>query len=325
MPSRYRYPNRRPRLQIGSKYSKNRRRKYNTKRALKPHQVRFSGGTRNANQVELIRPVTLKPTSIIKKFCYINTSELTNATIADKQNPMHITWNLNSPWLLQDDTYADQGNASWRWNKEVTMHDNGDPVLTGTSMPGMFDGQGVALGYANLICLGVKATITYTPLYAPNSASGAPTALFAVIQSNSNQLDNLTTIEDIYATPFSTVRKVIGGGTNSGDHSGAVRSAKMVIKYSPRRFNNLQSLRDNREYWAHLTETATRTGTHPADKDRLTFGVLNCLTNPNSERAMVSGMLQIKWESTYMFTEPFTGPTNQYPGAPAGVQYHDEL
>ena len=42
------------------------------------------------------------------------------------------------------------------------------------------------------------------------------------------------------------------------------------------------------------------------------------MTNPVSKRAMGSVMIQVKIESTYLFTEPFNGPQNLFPAIPAG-------
>lgn len=85
-------------------------RRKHVKKRLAPGRVRFRPSTAKyqlANKVELIRPITLKPSSVMKKFIYYNTAEVRNATIADAQNAQFITFNLNSPWILQDDTYSE--------------------------------------------------------------------------------------------------------------------------------------------------------------------------------------------------------------------------
>lgn len=292
------------------------------RRRLAPARVRFRPHTAKyqlANKVELIRPITLKPASVMKKFIYYNTAEIRNATIADAQNAQFCTFNLNSPWILQDDTYTEQGSNTWKWNTTMTDHDNDSAVTTGTSYPGLYGTGNVGLGYANSLCVGTKFTLTGTPIFAPNSSSGAPAALFAIVQSQSSHVDNTLTIDELYATPYVQVRKITSGGTNSGDLTGNTKSASIVLKYSPKRFNNVTNLKDNHQFNATLTNpVAAQTGKHPADKDRVTFGLVNVMTNPVSKRAMGSVMIQVKIESTYLFTEPFNGPQNLFPAIPAG-------
>lgn len=309
------------------KRRRNIRRKRVIRRRLAPARVRFRPSTAKyqlANKVELIRPITLKPSSVMKKFIYYNTAEVRNATIADAQNSQFVTFNLNSPWILQDDTYTEQGNNTWKWNTTMAEHSNGSAVASGTTFPGIYGTGNIGLGYANSLCVGTKFTLTGTPIFAPNSSSGAPAALFAVVQSQSSHVDNTMTIDELYSTPYTQVRKISSGGTNSGDLSGNTKSASIVLKYSPKRFNNIKDLRDNHQFNATLTspEAGAQTGKHPDDKDRVTFGLVNVMTNPVSKRSMGSVMIQVKVESTYLFTEPFNSPANLYPAIPIVEHTH---
>ena len=309
---------------------RNHRRRGVIRRKFAPKRVRFrpSAKYQLANKVELIRPITLKPASVMKKFIYYNTAEIRNATIGDAQNSQFVTFNLNSPWILQDDTYAEQGTNTWKWNTAMVEHPGTTDAITGTSYPGFYGTGMIGMGYANALCVGTKFTVTGTPIFAPNSSSGAPAALFAVVQSQSSHLANTMTIDDLYSTPYTQVRKITSGGTNSGDLSGNTKSASIVLKYSPKRFNNVKDLRDNHQFNATLTSPegspGNQQGTHPQDKDRVSFGLVNVMTNPVSKRSMGSVMIQVKVESTYLFTEAFNGPSNQYPAIPAIIQ-HDEL
>lgn len=307
---RRRAPYRRRRRNYGRKFTN--RRKYSPRSRI---QYRANAKYQLANKVELIKPITLKPMSQIKKFIYYNTAEVVNTTIADAQNAQFITFNLNSPWLLNDDTYIDQGNNSWNWNTPVQTHADGTTVQSGTSFPGMFDTvSSIGYGYANILIVGAKYTFTATPIFRANQQSGAPTALFSLVQSQSTHITQNTTIDDIYGMPYSQVRLVQGGGTNSGDLSGNAKSASIVLKYSPKRFNKVQSLLDNHQFRA--TVDSNFYGTKPSDMDRVSFGLVNVMSHPNTANPCVSCMIQVKCEITALFSEPLNN-NNTYPGLPA--------
>lgn len=299
------------------RFNNNRRPRRRRRRKYKPKQAMYKPNAKYqlANKVELIRPITLKPKSIMKKFIFYNVAEIANDTIGGVQNAQHVTFYLNSPWILNSDIYATQGGNTWSWNHLMTAHVNGSAPTTGTSYPGMFDASAIGNGYQDACIVGTKLVITAQSIFRPNRVSGDPAALFAVVNSQaSTALTQSTTIDDIYASPYSQVRKINHGGTNSGDLSGNVKDASITLKYSPKRFNNIKDIRDNHGFFSHLSQDLT-SANHPSELDRVTFGLVNIMTNPVTHRGAGSVMLQVKQEVTVLFSEPFNN-TNQYPALP---------
>ena len=302
----YRY-RRRPRV-------RRRRKKYQPKNVMYKKNAKYQ----LANKVELIRPITLKPKSVMKKFIFYNIAEVSNDTIGGVQNAQHVTFYLNSPWILNNDTYATQGGNQWNWNNPMTVHVNGSAPTTGTSYPGMFEANGIGNGYQDACIVGTKVTISGSSLFRPNRATGDPCALFAVVNSQaSTALSQLTTIDELYASPYCQVRRIAHGGTNSGDLSGNVKDASITLKYSPKRFNNIKDIRDNHGFFSHVSQDLS-SANHPSELDRVTFGIVNCMSNPATHRGAGTIMLQVKQEVTVLFSEPFNN-RNQFPAIPAGA------
>lgn len=290
-----------------------------TKRKLKPRARQNYAGTARyqlANRVELIRPISLKPKSVMKKFIYYNTSEVVNNLIGGTQNAQHMTMYLNSPWFVRSTTYSDQGTNTWRWNKALGTHANGDDSTVGTSFDGLFsDATSVGNQYQDACIVGAKTTITATPtFYSSNASPGAITALFAVIQTQDSDLDQTTTIDQLYQKPYCQVRKIVGSQNNAGDIGGNSKDASIVVRYSPKRFNNIKDIRDNGVFFSKVDRGGTN-GRHPNEIDRLTFGLVNVVSNPATPRKCCPVALQIKHEVTMLFSEPFNSQ-NQYPAAP---------
>ena len=307
----------------GNRNFRRRRNKNAKRRKYQPKQNNYVSRTPKpvlSNKVELIRPITLKPKSVMKKFIFYNIAEVVNDTIAGVQNSQHVTFYLNSPWILNNDTYATQGNNKWNWNKVMTVHVNGAAPNTGTSYPGMFEQNAIGNGYQDACVVGAKVTIKASSLFAPNRYSGDPAALFAVINTQSaNQLTQTTNIDDIYAMPYSQVKRIAHGGTNDGSLSGNVKDAQITIKYSPKRFNNIKDIRDNHGFFAHVSQDLTA-AQHPSELDRVTFGIVNCMSNPATQRGAGSVMLQVKQEIVVLFSEPFNN-NNQFPALPADLSH----
>lgn len=303
-------------------------------RRFKPKQVQFQ--KRNAkyqlaNKVELIRPITLKPTSAIRKFIYYNTAEIKNRLSAENNQQMQFQQHyLNSPWILASDSHAEPGNSTWRWNKTMVVHADSDPGPapdTGTAYPGLYDNAAsIGMGYQNQTVVGHKCTITATPLIDANVGPKAITALFAQVNAQASTLNQNSTIDDLYEMPYTQVRKITGGQNNNGDLGGNTKSAKIVIKYSPKRFNNVKDIRDVPKFSA-LLNLAGNSAKHPAERDSVVFGICNVLTNPENKKECVKVLLQIKHEVTVLFAEPYsnynrTQPLPAMPVAPVNQGGH---
>lgn len=289
------------------------------RRRLRPQRAvyRPNAKYRLANKVELLRPVTLKPKSVVKKLIMYNTAEIRNQLIGGVQNSQHMTLYLNSLWPLQSDLYARQGTNTWNWNQAFTVHVDADPVGSGTSYSGVFTNpESVGLQYQNFCILGTKVTLTATPIEFANAIGGSPTGLFSVVQTQPNNLTNTTNINDIYTLPYAQVRKIEGGTMTTGALNGNTKSASIVLKYSPKRYNNIVDLKDNKEFKGHINVGGTQ-GKHPSEVDRITFGLVNLMVNPTVPNVCCPVMLQMKIETTCLFTEPFSS-NNQNPAIPAG-------
>lgn len=292
----------------------------------KPRQYNYRGKSyqNNANKIELVRPMTLKSTSVIKKFVYYNTAEvLNNLDTSGNQNAQFFSMLLNSPWLFSSDQFARQHSNSWNWNKPFLAHSPGDPSNAGTYLPGMFESlESIGNQYQNHIIVGTKTTITASPIFhEANQSSGAQTALFANIQTQGSNLTPATTIDDLYNLPYTQLKKVVGAQSNNGDLNGSTKGAVIVIKYSPKRMNNLKDIRDNREFVAQV-DVGGANGRHPADVDRITFGIVNVASNPQTPRKCSPILLQVKHEATVLMTEPLNnGNVTVAKSAGAGATY----
>lgn len=311
------------------KYNKNSNYKYAKKYAkrFKPSQkVVFAGNKRKrtlANKVELIRPITLKPVSVMKKFIYYNTAEVNNNLIADQQNCQFFSMYLNSPWIQNSNVYTNQGNNTWNWNKAITQqpYNSYSAVSQGTSYPGFFgpdEDSSIGLAYQNSCIVGAKVTLTCSPLSEETTTtSGGPTAFFAIMDSQTVSIDQATTIDDLYELPFTTVKKISGGKRTDGQLNGNALSSKIVIKYSPKKFNNINDIKDNHQFFATVL-SSNNTGKPPAELDRLSFGLVNVLSVPTIKQKCLKCMIQLKSEVTVLFTEPNKNK-NQFPADPVGV------
>lgn len=290
-------------------YKKRNYKKRNYKKKYQPKQNNYSGGTRQT--IQLLRPVSLKPKSCLKKVIFYNTAEVKNTLIGGQQNAQFISMYLNSPWLQASNLYAAQGTNLWNWNVAHSNHSNGTNVQTGTAYPNLFGQNEIGTQYQDLCIVGTKITLTATPLAA--HAVCGPTAFFAQINSQSTDLTSSSKIEDLYAMPNTTLRKV------SGNQSGASvltspKSCKIVLKYSPKRFNNIKDIRDNASFFAHVNQPGiTASGSHPAELDRVTFGLVNTLSNPSVAKPACPVMVQMKMEAIILFSEPFTSRNNSIP------------
>jgi hypothetical protein len=293
-----------------------RRRNYNSRKKnrnknsrYQPRQkVRFQRKNAKyqlANKVELVRPITLKPTSVMKKFVFYNTAEVKNALNGGAQQCQFVQMFLNSPWLLASSVYAEANGSQWKWNKTMTTHVDDALLESGTAFPGLFEyASSVGRSYQNLTVVGSKVTITATPIIDANVGPKCVTALFANVDSQGSNLTDTSTIDDLYQMPYTQIRKVTGGQSNNGDMSGNTKSASIVLKYSPKRFNNIKDIRDNSSFHA-LLNIGAGTGRLPPERDRVCFGVVPVASNPISAKECVKVLLQYKHECTILFSEPF--------------------
>jgi hypothetical protein len=285
--------------------------------------------------MELIRPISLKPKSVIKRFVYFNKAHVVNRldTTANPsaQQTQFYRVNLNSPWLFNSNAFAQEGNSGgtqtmpgcrWDWNKPVVVRTKGmvAPNKFGTSMPGVFNPDGgqpsnavssyVGDNYKNAYVIGCKWTIQFTPLASVDNESNDPTAAFAIIETDQSIMNSQTKIDDLYNRPYTQVRKLAVGSNYNGQKNGATQPCRIVVKYSPKRMNNIKDLRDNAQFINHLSTTeSTPVADLPSERDSLCFGIVPTLTNKQTKNKLVNHYVEVKCEQTILFTEP-TSNTN---------------
>lgn len=244
----------------------------------------------------------------MKKFVFYNTAEVKNdtSTAGNAQQTQFVQHYLNSPWLSSSETYARPGSATWRWNKPMVVHADATAANLGNAFPGMFDHpSSIGYRYQNICIVGAKFKVTAQPLVDPNVGPKATAALFAQVNAQGSQLDTNTRIDDLYEMPYTQLRKIEGGQNNNGDLGGNTKSASIVIKYSPKKFNGLANIKDSSKMSA-TNNVVANTAYHPTEKDRIVFGIVPVLTNPTTNLAMTKILLQVKHEVTVLFSEPFS-------------------
>lgn len=310
----------------------NRNRRYKKKKTVKAvnsssPKSNYSRRQKAYSKLELIRPMSLKPKSVIRKFCYFNKAEVINNLDTSATNPYQTQFtriNLNSPWLFNSEQFAranpstnSMPNCTWNWNKDVVprTRDEAGPNKQGTSLPGCFNPAGstsatnpsiyVGDQYRNAIVVGAKWTFKFTPMGSTTNASFDPTAAFACIETEASQLTSQTTIDQLYEMPYTQIRKLVAGDNLGGKRNGAVQPAQIIVKYSPKRMNNIKDLRDNAQFNNHLsTVESTPQANLCAERDSLCVGIVPVLTNKSSKHSLVSHYIECKAEYTVLFTEP---------------------
>lgn len=293
----------------------------------------YNTSRRAYSHMELIRPISLKPKSVIKRFVYYNKAHVVNALDQTGPNAVNQTQfyriNLNSPWIFNSEVFARENptqgtmpGCRWDWNQPVTVrtHDSLAPNKYGTSMPGVFNPDGgqpntvvssyVGDNYKNAYVVGTKWTIQFTPLASVDNESNDPTAAFAIIETDQSVITSQTKIDDLYNRPYVQVRKLAVGSNYNAQKNGATQPCRIVVKYSPKRMNNIKDLRDNVQFANHLsTVESTPTANLPAERDSLCFGIVPTLSNKQNKNKLVNHYVEVKCEQTILFTEP-TSNTN---------------
>jgi hypothetical protein len=303
---------------------------YRKKRNYK--KKRYNNAKKYRNQVSrIVRPLNVKPRSAIQQVTYYNSFACRpklHATSGDQQNycitlQMNSIWPFNSGW----DTHATTHGQVCTPNENIQNYSV--PVNDSmTIMPNIKDGSSLFLMYAKCCVTGAKVTITATPISnADTSAYPQLGYLYAAKHSQGTAgLTNTSTMNDINKLPYKNMAKLKG---SLDEGTGTQIGAKIVIKHSPRKFNNVKDLRDNPDLFCNTG--ANTQATKPQEGDNLTIGVipsLNALGNPVTDFC-----LQIRIEQRLLWTEPLssltTGSGNYsfpwsaalYGGGMAALQY----
>ena len=144
--------------------------------------------------VQLIRPIQLKPRSVVQRYVFYGKSIVENgisiaaggslpntaAGVPGFQQMQYVTFFMNTPFIYNDTSHVAPSGCSWTPEGGVSapagrftpwFNDNSqhavvpDPTNKPTQLPGFFDQLSRAgYQYHNHICIGGKLTVTATPM-----------------------------------------------------------------------------------------------------------------------------------------------------------------
>lgn len=259
------------------------------------------------SKVPLLQPITLKPFKLVRRVVYNNLIKVDNVLLSsggtNTVNPQFIKLNLNSPWLLSDDTYSAGGGSSWAPNRVMSAHTDGNSGASGTSYPGLFEtDQSIGNCYRQFCVAGCKFTATYTPVMSDNGDETQPTALFCIAGTGPSGLTSSNISSNtVYDMPFSRVSKIMGvAQSGSGAVSKLSKGGFVSYNYSAKRANFVKDLQDTKGLWASNQSDSAK---HPSEKDTILVGLVPLMDN-DTTKPLVSGILQIRMEAFMLFGEP---------------------
>lgn len=224
------------------------------KKAVKRKVVRRPRNRLNVARIP--RPLTLKSRSAVQKLVYYNTilcNPKNNSTTGAQQN-YNFVIQLNSPWIFPHG-YANnvlETAQEFAPNQAIEAQGVDGAIATSTtSMPGFQDGFKLNEQYAKGCVTGTKVTIQYTPLQ--NEDDNQAGILYAVKHSQpSSGLGLTSNINDLQKMPYRRMKRIAGAAApTSGFTVNNIVSSRLVIKHSPKRFNNVKDLRDNSNLFFH--------------------------------------------------------------------------
>lgn len=252
------------------------------------------------------RPLNVKPKSVYQNVVYYQSFNCnpgldTSLPGGQQQQNYSIQIALNSLWPFEGNwnTKATATGQTITPNEAITPY--AVPVTDAmTIMPNIKDGWGAFTQYNNACVVGTKVTVVATPL--ANTADNQLGYLYAIKHSQSNTgLTSSSTISDVNKMPFRQMAKLQGAGVpTSGFQVNNVTSAKLVVKHSPRKFNNVGDIKDNKDLFCRI---GNNTVAHSPDEgDYLTIGVIPSLNFRDLQCTKFG--LQLRIEQRVLFTEP---------------------
>lgn len=310
------------------KYSKPRAKTRGRGRAMTKYRKK---GTR-LPIVRVTRPLTMRPAAARQNLVYYNTFRCRPSLAEDgTQQLWGFKMHLTSPWPFGPNwnAYASQGAQELTPNDPITpVEVSGYPYDGTTIIPGMRNSGGDPYSlYSNGVITGSKTTITATALTNSGTEQLQMGYLVARVHSNVNEIPQDSTISDLKKFPFVSVSKLAAGprlttNTKSVD-------ARLVIKHSSKRFNNITDYRDNPQLQFKTTPSAADVdsiGQVTPEKDVLSIYCCPALNNytpaGQTTRAKCTDFLMtMRHEVSVLYSEPRTDPSNpqnhQFP-VPAG-------
>lgn len=261
------------------------------------------------------RPLAIKPKSVCQKLVYYNSFHCIPALnpVSSTQQNWYFTIALNSPWpfIYQWDAGAQANAKQLVANNTITSLDtNANPTALTTAMPGLKDGYNLFHQYQNGLVVGTKVVLSAQPTGRSDSSGAEQSGvLYAVKHAKvSFGLTSDSTINDIQKLPFRKMKRIAGPATPSTMYERNT-GAYITINHSPKKFNNVSSLRDNERFQFKQASGALPNGQAPIDNDFLTIGVVPSLNNfqvagVSQARKTCDFKLSMRIEQTILFTEP---------------------
>ena len=252
------------------------------------------------------RPLNVKPKSVLQNVVYYQSFNCnpgldTGQPAGQQQQNYSIQIALNSLWPFENswNTLATGSGQTITANETITPY--ALPVTDAmTIMPNVKDGWKAFEQYNNACVVGTKVTIVATPL--ANTADNQLGYLYAIKHSQSaTGLSASDSISEINKMPYRQMAKIQGAGVpTSGFQVNNVTSAKLVVKHSPKKFNNVADIRDNKELFCRIGSNAVAHS--PDEGDYLTIGVIPSLNFRDLQCSKFG--LQLRIEQRILFTEP---------------------
>ena len=254
----------------------------------------------------IVRPLNVKPRSALQNVTYyqsFNCKPALNSTLpaGQQQQNFAIEIALNSLWPFELNWDA-KANSLGRLavaNDPITPYQS--PVTDAmTIMPNVKDGNALFSQYNNCCVVGTKVTVTATPIN--NTADNQLGYLYMIKHSQSQSgLPNTGTITDLNKMPYRKMAKLQGAGVpTSGFQTNNVVGAKLVCKHSPKKFNNIADIRDNKGLYC--TTGNNTVASSPSEGDYLTVGVMPALNGRDLQ--CTDFCLQVRIEQRLLWTEP---------------------
>lgn len=277
----------------------------------------------------IARPLNVKPRSALQNVTYyqsFNCKPALNSALGAglKQQNFAIEIALNSLWPFELN-WDGKANSLGRLcvpNDPITPYQS--PVTDAmTIMPNVKDGSNLFQQYNNACVVGTKVTAVATPI--SNTEDNQLGYLYMIKHSQSQSgLPNTGTITDLNKMPYRKMSKIQGAGVpTSGFQTNNVVGAKLICNHSPKKFNNVSDIRDNKGLFCTTGNNAVASS--PGEGDYLTIGVMPALNGRDLK--CTDFCLQIRIEQRILWTEPLeslaTGAGNySFPWSAANIRYN---
>lgn len=279
----------------------------------KPRRMRKTRSKYRGTIARIPRAIPMKPKSVCQKLVYYNSFHcVPGLDLNNQQQNWYFTIALNSPWPFIDgwDTHAQNNNRVLAANSPIyPLTPSHQPDIQTTAMPGLKDGYDLFHQYQNGLVVGTKVILSAQPTLQGSAGEVQSGVLYAIRHAKADfGLQDTSTIVDVQKLPFRQMKRIAGPSDNTGFFERNT-GAKLVVAHSPKKFNNVQSLKDNERFQFHQATSAHPYGITPDDSDFLTVGVVPSLVNYQSPagvqaRKCTDFKLSMRIEQTILFTEP---------------------